>query len=369
MTASRFIAGPMLLAACGGSVESGPLLQRIGATFEDCNAAEVRFLAAKHDLRLAFEPCHRNEVQAFAWSPDGRRLEFGLPGSNHVLQAERETKNIVAVPAAPALQGAVWVTPGRVVLGRDGVELVIYDPPPIEQPDAAGAVRTLPVPAMHTVRTLLPTGRPDAVIVVGTDDHDAAGAWEISLSDGQATPTFADLPASADLTWSPTTRDRVVARDGRVELVDAQGRVRSSYEDADRGALSPDGAWLLLERKTAAPSPFLQRTWEERRAAGAARAEARAKAYAANAPDWADGGPPAPELSVVDLKSGQRWRITAFAGDHAAWYEAAPGWITFALWGIEGKQLRRNVALVDLLRVVRAAGAEGVEPWTPDPPR
>lgn len=368
MTAARFIAGPLLLAACGGSVEAEPLLTRISATFEDCNAAEVRFLAAKHDLRLAFEPCHRNEIQAFAWSPDGRRLAFGLPGSNHVLQAERDTKNIVPVPSAPALQGVVWVTPDRVVLARDGVELVVYDPPPVDQPDAAGAVRTLAVPALRTIRALLPTGRPDAVVALGADDAQA-GAWEISLADGHATPTLRDLPAGAALTWSPKTGDRVVSREGRVELIDARGAVRGTYASAERGALSPDGAWLLLEHQTAAPSPFLQRTWEERRAAGAARAEARAQDFAANAPGWADGGAPASELSVVDLNSGQRWRITAFGGDHAAWYEGAPGWITFALWGIEGKQLRRNVALVDLLRVVRAAGAEGVEPWTPDPPR
>lgn len=367
MTAARFIVGPLLLAACGGSVE-GPLLTRIGATFDDCNAAEVRFLAAKHDLRLAFEPCHRNEVQAFAWSPDGRRLEFGLPGSNHVLQAERETKNIVAVPSAPALQGVVWVTPDRVVLARDGAELVVYDPPPVDQPDAAGAVRAVPVPALRTIRALLPTARPDAVLALGADDE-RAGAWEISLADGRATPALPDLTPGAELTWSPTTGDRVVAREGRVDLINAQGEVRGTYAGAERGALSPDGAWLLLEHQTAPPSPFLQRTWEEQRAAGAARAEARAKQYAANAPTWADGGAPAPELSVVDLQSGQRWRITAFGGDHAAWYPAAPGWITFALWGIEGKQLRRNVALVDLLRLVRAPGAEGVLPWSPDPPR
>ena len=42
----------MLMAACG-SAEQAPLIESVGASFVDCNAAEIKFLAARHNVQLA----------------------------------------------------------------------------------------------------------------------------------------------------------------------------------------------------------------------------------------------------------------------------------------------------------------------------
>ena len=54
----------------------------------------------------------------------------------------------------------------------------------------------------------------------------------------------------------------------------------------------------------------------------------------------------------------QRWRFTAFYGDRFQWYTATPDPMrhaSFVLWGIEEKELNKNVALTDLSERLRYA--------------
>ena len=59
------------------------------------------------------------------------------------------------------------------------------------------------------------------------------------------------------------------------------------------------------------------------------------------------------ELHILDLAKDQRYRVTAFNGDHFEWYRARNYWSSFILWGIEGKQLHRNVAVTDIAERLR----------------
>ena len=67
-------------------------------------------------------------------------------------------------------------------------------------------------------------------------------------------------------------------------------------------------------------------------------------------------------IDIIDRELDQRWRFTAFYGDRFQWYTASPDPMrhaSFVLWGIEEKELNKNIALTDLSERLRyAAGGD-----------
>ena len=49
--------------------------------------------------------------------------------------------------------------------------------------------------------------------------------------------------------------------------------------------------------------------------------------------------------------------MTSFWGTEVQWYPSKGNWIAFILWGIEGKQLNRNVGLTSLAERIRMLDA------------
>jgi hypothetical protein len=364
------------ITACTGARDpsDAPLLQDVGAAFGACNENEARFLAAKHDVRLAFEPCGHNEIGAFAWSPDGTRLYFQLVLSGWIMDADRPTRDLHPIPAPLPAGRPVWVGPRRLVLPLppDGgpPRLAIYDAPDL--PGATGVVRMVDVPGLHALHELHRDVDDTGVIAVA---HAAADTprtlHRLTLTDGAATPAFEGRLGPVDtFTWSPAHGLALVGRGQRVELRDVHtGEVREGWDHATRGLLSPDGQRVVLEGPGDPISLYFQRTWDELPPAARERELARARRVVEDLPAWAPREVQPPTIQLVDRATGARWTLTAFLGDQVAWYEAAPGWISFALWGFEGKQLKRNTALVDLTHRLPAPGVDapawGVEPFHP----
>ncbi|HMV70231.1 MAG TPA: hypothetical protein PKA64_25545, partial [Myxococcota bacterium] len=182
------------------------------------------------------------------------------------------------------------------------------------------------------------------------------------------------LGAVTSFTWSPAAGLAVAGRGDHVELIDvATGVVVGTWSHATRGVVSPDASRVVLEGPGEPVSLYFQRTWDELPPAAREHELARARAAIDALPPWAPREVAPPTLQIVDRAAGARWTITAFLGDHVAWYDATPGWISLATWGFEGKQLKRNVGLVDLSRRAPAPGEPlppwGIEPWrAPRPP-
>ena len=97
-------------------------------------------------------------------------------------------------------------------------------------------------------------------------------------------------------------------------------------------------------------------------------ASADQEKWAARQPEWVEMSVKPPEVQLFDLNSGERYRITAFWGDDVAWYPSKGLYLAFMMWGIEGKQLNRNVGLTSLAERVRMIDAKqmplGVEALT-----
>ncbi|MBK9365379.1 MAG: hypothetical protein IPN01_03520 [Deltaproteobacteria bacterium] len=76
-----------------------------------------------------------------------------------------------------------------------------------------------------------------------------------------------------------------------------------------------------------------------------------------------------PVIDIYDNETKERYRFVGFYGDKFQWYAAVDFYASFVLWGMEGKQLNKNVALTDLFERLRMAAkgeiGYGVARWLP----
>ena len=95
-------------------------------------------------------------------------------------------------------------------------------------------------------------------------------------------------------------------------------------------------------------SIFYQRALDELSPEARERELRRVKRFEEQLPSGTPTTVQPPTLSWVDLHSGKRWMLTSAYGDNFQWYESVGHYASFFLWGFEGKQFKRNVALGQL---------------------
>lgn len=350
-----------LLAACTcNEPGAGSLVRNASEAFGDCSAAEINFLAAKTGAQLAFAPCAANAFSSYTWSPDGRRVYFQLVFTAHVMDAEQAHKPIVALGVAKPAGPATWLTNERLAIPvqteapGQPLHLALATVPPLPAlgaPLPEVSVELVPLGGLvRVVETQRGASEGELLLLGAETEGGPLRAWRYVVSEARLEPALPWLPDDAStLTWELTAGVVAVGRGDTVELRDLDdGAVVGTSTPARRGTLHPDGRWLVLEHLGDEVSVFAVPQRADVPAEVARREAARAAALAERLPAGLDTTVRPPELSIVDRTSGRRVRLTGFQGDRFAWYEASLPYATFFLWGFEGRQLRRNVALVDL---------------------
>ena len=146
------------------------------------------------------------------------------------------------------------------------------------------------------------------------------------------------------------------------------------FEDATTIHFHPGGRYFALESLGEPISPFDQRTWNEVSEQAREREERRMEEWLEKQPEWVDKEVAPPVMDIFDVALDKRFRLGFVYGDRFQWYPAQDFYASFVLWGMEGKELNRNVALTQLHERVRmAANGEltlGVteRPFTPMEP-
>lgn len=352
----------LILAACGTGRDpyEGRLSDNVGEAFASCNASEIRFIAAKHNVQMAFALCGSNRFAAFDWSPDGKRIYFQLVLSANIMEATRPDKRTSVMPIPAPSGNATWLGDHRLVVpvvgdkeAPDVLRMAVYAvPAPATEAGTAtmGQVSLHALPGFASVDQLTP-GDDDHVDFVGRTTKGGPGAvYTFDVTTGETAPAFPWLEGPVDtFTYTPEAHAVAIGVGDHVTLYDsATGAVRGAWDDARRGVLHPDGRWLALEYEGAPVSVFHQRNWDEVSDQARKREQARAAAFAERLPDEVQTTVRPPSLSLVDTSSGRRMAVTAFQGDHFAWYPGGPTWGTFFTWGFESKQFKRNVGVVNL---------------------
>ncbi len=328
----------------------------VAAAYAECDAREITFLATKHGIQLAFDACGSNKFAYKRWSPDGQILSFHLTHGSHLLDAA--TMRIEAMPTETPIAGSAWV--------RDG--LLAIPLPPSESAGAQGPVRiawydrqarTLDyteLPAgFAEPKDLQPAGKGDrlALSLVGPGGQRLPYAYDGNTGSLSRILDFIDHPIErfaiapeADLvTWSSPNSTELLRL--------STGESLHVFLDVTRGVPHREGRYLALEVIGEPISLFDQRTWNELSEDARAREQRRKEQWLETLPDWAPRDARPPEIHIVDLARDERYRISSFFGEDFEWYQPRNYWMSFILWGIEGKQLHRNVAVVDIAERLR----------------
>ncbi len=343
---SPFRALPLAaLVACGSPDPlQGTLEQNVAAAFAPCSANEIRFLASKHNFQLAFRECADNNLTAFRWSPDGTQLYFQLVLSPYVMDASAPNKPIAPVPTTTPIGPGAWVAKYRLAIpvgpaeGGSRNRIALYD----REQQSVFHVDT----DLGEVDASQASGAPTELLVLGTLGG-ARGIWRIDTSTGEGQPAFPWLDEAPDsFTYQPALDLVVLGHDGRVTVRQgSDGREIGSWPRALRGSMHPDGRYLMLEHLGEPVSIFYQRAWDELSPEARERELRRVRKFEEQLPEGTPTHVQPPTLSWVDLHTGKRWMMTSAYGDRFQWYEAVGHYGSFFLWGFEGKQFKRNVAL------------------------
>jgi hypothetical protein len=132
------------------------------------------------------------------------------------------------------------------------------------------------------------------------------------------------------------------------------------FPGVTRAVPHDDGRWVLLETLGEPISHFNQRSWGEVSAEARERELARQKKWLERQPDWVVHEVQPPEIQLWDAEKNLRFKVTAFYGDETEWYPAPGHYVAFRMWGIEGKQLNRNIGLTPMAERLRMIGLDQI---------
>lgn len=346
----------LLLVSCSREGFHGgtTFTQNVEQAYADCSESEIRFLTSKQGIQTAFANCGSNKFAHFTWSPNGRFVYFQLTHGGHVMDGEAKT--IATVPTETPIAGAAWVRDDLLAVpvgpaqgATDGKpRLMLYN-------RGTQTLETLRL-ALTEPRDLFPAESDENLLLTGLGEAGARRLLAVNLRDGQLSepyPWLGALPAEA--------RVVVEAKAGLVGVAGPEGGVLYRVDGAELGRWPgvkrviphPEGRYVALEVDGAEVSPFDMRSWDELSEEARERELLRQKQWLERQPDWAKKPIIPPEIHIVDLSTGARFRVTAFWGDRFEWYRNRNYYASFVLFGVEGKQLNRNVGLVDLREKLR----------------
>ena len=336
----------------------GDFSQNVYDSFADCNTAEIKRLSMTHNIQTAFGRCGSNRFSHYSWSPDGVNLYFQLTHGAHVLNGQDKTITTVPLesPTARAawLQADILAIPLPAAEGTSDERIAVYN-------WAAHTVeyKTLPVRAPQELSSYR-EGR--SVLFTALDDQDVRRPYQLDTNTGnvERALTWLDqgvvrlaISENADLVAWSTKTDTELARL-------STGESLHLFPGVTRAVPDKEGEWVVLETEGAEVSHFDQRSWNEVSGKARERELARQKKWLERQPEWVETTTKPPELQMFNMTNGKRYRVTSFWGTEAQWYPARGNYLAFIMWGIEGKQLNRNVALTSMAERFRMLGAEQV---------
>jgi hypothetical protein len=349
-TSSLLLLSLALLGACEDEeFGEASFYENVYDAYADCNASEIRFLKGKQNLNLAFAECGSNNFGSFSWSPSGIHLYFQVTHAGHILNGEDKT--IATVPTPLPVANGVWLDADRVLLllphpeaDIPGQRLGVYD-------HRKATLKAVDI--LLNEPSMLQLG-PDAqhAYVTALDEQGLRRPYRVDITTGAVERAFPWLDEPVEtFTYEPGLAEVATVTWGtgeQVHLARPDGSERVTLEDARRAVMSPWGRWVLLERPGAPVSNFDQAAWDEMSEEARERAVRRRDAWVERLPEWTATETRPPSLDIYDLDEGKRYRVTQFQGDEFEWYRAVEGFASFRMWGIEEKELNRNVALLDL---------------------
>ena len=383
-----------ILAACSRDdlYAETSFTDNVAEAFADCNPSEIRFLAGKHAIQTAFRNCGSNTFGDVSWSPDGVRLHFRVVNGSYLLNAEDKT--ITTVPTEVPTADSAWLHKELIAMPLQPAEGETF-PRLVQYNLSANTIDISPLP-VHNPQDLQTWGDGEHLLMLATGEDGIQRPYKFNPADDSISRGFDFIDVAVErISYAPDAGLLAWSTTESTELMRDDGTSLKVFSKVNRAIPHPEGRYVALEVTGEGISPFDQRAWGELSPEARKRELARQEEFVARLPEWAPREYNPPEIQIYDIEKDLLYRITAFYGDHFEWYQTpnplSRYYGSFILWGIEGKQLNRNVGLTDLSEKLRMLDkgdiplgieavsdgedqpampeAEGVPPKTPTTPQ
>jgi hypothetical protein len=352
----RILAPLLILAACSRDdlYSESSFTDNVAEAFADCNPSEIRFLAGKHAIQTAFRNCGSNNFGDVSWAPDGIHLHFRVVNGSYLLNAEDKT--ITTVPTEAPTADSAW-------LHKEMVAMPLLPEKEAKYPRLA--VYNLPTNILDISLLevtepldLQPWGDREQVLMLGTGEDGIQRPYRFNTTDKTISRAFDFIDTAVErISYAPEAGLLAWSTGESTELMKDDGTSLKVFASVNRAIPHPEGRYVALEVTGEGISPFDQRAWGELSPEARERELARQEQFIERLPEWAPREYNPPEIHIYDIEKDVTYRVTAFFGDHFEWYQTpnplSRYYCSFMLWGIEGKQLNRNVGLTDLSEKLR----------------
>ena len=317
----------------------GPTFKEsVKEAYRPCNAEFLKARAGLHAMQLVFKPCGSNNFQNFSWNPEGITLYYRTLQGPWVLKDTGENHPLrLGMPSEPPawFNGAMLAVPDST-----GRKMSVYN---IES-----HILNLLELDQHDPEQLSRGAEQDAVLYLAAETPGGIKyAWRLSANTGETERAFDWMETGLETMTYQAALDIVCYREyADTELICAKGADGSEVKrlaDRLRGSISVDGRYLVSESLGEPVSVFKDPSAEA----------------ALNLPPGVKTTVQPPLLWITDLVTGKEELWTGVHGTQFQWYDSAPYFASFMLWGFDSEQVNANVTLVDLRHFMKKKG------WVP----
>lgn len=323
-----------LLTGCDGCIDEGPSFQdSVKEAYAPCNGELLKAKAGLKAIQLAFKPCGSNNFQNFAWNPQGVALYYRSLQGPWVLKDTGENLPLrMGMPStAPA-----WFNENMLAV-----------------PDSTGRKMSVYNIDSHVLNLLELDQVDPEQLSKGQDDDEmlylaaeSPGglkyAWRLSANTGESERAFGWLDEGLEsLTYRAEKDIACYRRYAETEVRCANGEtgeVLRTFKDRTRVTMSIDGRYAMAEGLGEEVSVFR---------------EGR-ELDVQDLPPGVNTRVQPPSFWITDMETGEELIWEGVHGHSLQWYDSAPYYASFMLWGFNGEQLNANIALVELRHFMKA---------------
>lgn len=337
-TAPLAAAALLLLAGCGDGCappEDTSFKQSVKQAYAQCNAELLKAKAGLKAMQLVFKPCGSNNFQNFAWNPAGVTLYYRSLQGPWVLKDTGENLPLrLGMPKAPP----AWFNDSMfAVPDSTGRKMSVYN---ID----SHILNLLELDQVDPEQLNRAAGTDEVIFLASESPGGLKYAWRLFANTGETERAFGWLDEGLESLTYRVEKDIVCFRRySDTEVVCANGTTGDTlrrFPDRDRVTVSVDGRYAMEEGLGEEVSVF--REGQE--------------LDIEDLPPGVKTRVRPPSFWVTDLETGDQLHWEGVHGHAFQWYDSAPYYGSFLLWGFDGEQQNANVTLVDMRHFLKANG-------------
>ena len=316
----------------GCNDDDGPTFtEAVETVYTPCDADDIKFRSASHGIQLAFRECGSNNFKYFTWSPNGLNVYYQASQGGWVRKDTGENYPLrIGAPRA----GSTWLNSELLAYpDADGQKIGIYQV-------SSHILNLLEIDQVHPEQLQAGIEADEVLYLASETPGGVKDVYRLSANTAESEKAFLWMDMGVDaFTYTPAVDIACYTEMGGKDVICARGETGDEVirvVGRTRGAISTDGRYLVTEGPGAPVKVFADDSIPR--------------------PDFMPETITPPALWITDVASGDELLWEGVHGTSFEWYSAASYYGSFFLWGYDGREVNRNVTLVDLRNFMKGKG-------------